>query len=290
MTFNPSTNALTTTTFVGALTGAASGNLTLASPVNHGVLISGAANATTATTAGTSGQFLGSNGASADPTFKSFTPPTQQRLTTGTAATYTTPANVLYLRVRMVGGGGGGGGSGTSRTDGGSGGNTTFGTSLLVANGAGATSGNTIGSGGTASITAPAYGTALQGGFGSYGGLLTTTAIGNGNIIPGGAGTGTPFGGASGGGSLNTAATGGIGNTGSGGGGATYQATTTHGAGQAGLGGAAGGFVDAIVVPSAGQTFLYTVGSAGSAGGAGTNGFAGSLGGSGYIEVTEYYQ
>ena len=34
---------------------------------------------------------------------------TQQVLTTGTAATYTTPANVRQLKIRMVGGGGGGG-------------------------------------------------------------------------------------------------------------------------------------------------------------------------------------
>lgn len=74
LTYNASTNTLSTTTFSGALTGTASGNLTLASPTNHGVLVSGSANATTATSAGSSGQVLTSNGAAADPTFQTLTP------------------------------------------------------------------------------------------------------------------------------------------------------------------------------------------------------------------------
>jgi hypothetical protein len=64
--------------------------------------------------------------------------PTVQKFTSG-SGTYTKPANVLFLRVRLVGGGGGGGGSAASgNNDGGTGttgGNTTFGTTLLVANG-----------------------------------------------------------------------------------------------------------------------------------------------------------
>jgi hypothetical protein len=90
--------------------------------------------------------------------------PTQQRLTSGTAATYTTPAGVLYLRVRMVGGGGGGGGSsngGGAGAAGGTGGTTSFGAALLACvggTGGGAATGTVGGGGGTSSISAPAYG------------------------------------------------------------------------------------------------------------------------------------
>ena len=41
------------------------------------------------------------------------TAPTTQSFTSGTSQTYTTPAGVKWIKVRMVGGGGGGGGSGT---------------------------------------------------------------------------------------------------------------------------------------------------------------------------------
>src|SRR5690606_16060059 len=60
--------------------------------------------------------------------------PTITRLTSG-SGTYVTPSGVRYLRVRMVGGGAGGNGSGTSNSggQGAAGGDTTFGTSLLIA-------------------------------------------------------------------------------------------------------------------------------------------------------------
>lgn len=74
LTFNPSTNTMSTTTFVGALTGTASGNTTL-TPTNHGVVLSGAANAMTATAAGSAGQVLRSGGASADPAYSTATYP-----------------------------------------------------------------------------------------------------------------------------------------------------------------------------------------------------------------------
>ena len=49
-----------------------------------------------------------------------FTPSTRQVLTSGSSATYTTPANCRQLRIRMVGGGGGGGAAdgGSSGVDG----------------------------------------------------------------------------------------------------------------------------------------------------------------------------
>lgn len=74
----------TTQTFAGqktfstgvtaTLTGTASGNATL-TPTNHGVVISGSANAMTATSAGTTGQVLTSNGPSADPTYQAAAAP-----------------------------------------------------------------------------------------------------------------------------------------------------------------------------------------------------------------------
>ena len=54
-------------TITATLTGTASGNTTIASQTNHGVVIASSTNAMTSTTAGTAGQFLVSAGASADP-------------------------------------------------------------------------------------------------------------------------------------------------------------------------------------------------------------------------------
>lgn len=80
-------------TITAALTGTASGNTTLSGQTNHGVVISGSANAMVSTTAGTAGQVLISNGASADPTFQSITqsatsPTIQKLLSTGTTTGY----------------------------------------------------------------------------------------------------------------------------------------------------------------------------------------------------------
>lgn len=60
----------------GSVTGTASGNLTLATPHNHGVLLSGSANATSALTPSSSTVFpLVSGGSSADPSWASLTVP-----------------------------------------------------------------------------------------------------------------------------------------------------------------------------------------------------------------------
>lgn len=65
------------------------------------------------------------------------------RLISGTAQTYTLPANVKRLRVTLVGAGGGGGGAGVG-TAGTSGGNTIFGPNLAAGGGV---LGNTNGGG-----------------------------------------------------------------------------------------------------------------------------------------------
>jgi len=213
------------------------------------------------------------------------TTPTIQTFTSG-SGTYTTPANCVYIRVRMVGGGGGGAGSGaTNATDGGTGGNTTFGSSLLVANG-GAGGSDVIasygGAGGTASLGTGPIGVASTGGPG--GGNNGAGVIG-GPYSLGGHGASTPFGGG-GGCAANGIGQAGTTNTGSGGGGgspANGQANVFSGSG-----GGAGGYVDAMIInPSA--TYSYAVGTGGTAGAAGTNGNAGGAGGSGYIVVEQYF-
>jgi hypothetical protein len=210
--------------------------------------------------------------------------PTVQKFTSG-SGTYTRPANVRYINVKMVGAGGGGGGGGTgSFGTGGAGGNTTFGSSLLVANGgAGGSAGSAPGAPGTVSL-GTAVGTALTGGYGGMGQFNSSTTA----YLSGGHGGSSPFGGAGYGGYAGVAAAAGsaISNTGSGGGGGAHNAGSTGA--STGPGGSSGGYADAIITSPA-TSYSYTVGAAGTAGTAGTSGFAGGAGGSGYIIVTEYY-
>lgn len=205
-----------------------------------------------------------------------FTAPTIQRLTTVGSGTYTTPPNVKYLRIKMVGGGGGGSSAG-NLTRAGTGGTTTFGSSLLTANGgeggicASNSNPRSPGLGGTVSVNSPAISiVALKGGDTPVGSTSSATEM------TGGAGAASPFGGA--GGSMYTqSGTPATPNSGSGGGG------NGGGSGIGGSGGAAGGYVEALIVnPS--PTYSYTIGAGGIAtGSAGT-------GGSGVIIVEEYYQ
>jgi len=225
---------------------------------------------------------------SSNVTTATFIAPTVRTLTTGTAATYTTPTSPrtpLYLRVRMVGGGGGGsgGGSATPGTAPTSGGNTTFGTSLLVANGGSAGSWQGVaGAGGTASLGSGPLGTAVTGS-GGQGGSLEQGSVGQ---ASGGSGGASPFGGAGAGANYNNTGGAAAANSGSGGGaGGSGAAATTIG----GSGGGSGGFVDALIT-SPTTSYSYSIGSAGGAGGAGTGGNAGGAGGSGYIIVEEFYQ
>lgn len=187
----------------------------------------------------------------------------------------------VYIRVRMVGGGSGGAGSGTGSPGNSlAGGNTTFGTSLLTANGGGATNIGVGGPGvgGTATIGTGASGTAISGQSGSYVANAIQAVGGNGGQSPfGAAGVGS-----GGGAGLNGRSA--VVNSGSGGGGAGTGAT-----GSAGTGGGAGGYIDAIISPVE-ATYSYAIGTGSTGGSAGTSGFIGGTGGSGYIEVTEYFQ
>jgi hypothetical protein len=200
--------------------------------------------------------------------------PTRQVLTSGSAATYTTPAGATRINVRMVGGGGAGAGGGNNGGTGGTGGASSF--STLTSNGGG---GGGIGGGG-AGGTASGGDLNLQGGTGA-GGSVNVSGVSGGL---GGAGANSPFGGA-GGGSPGAAGGNAIANTGAGGAGG---GSSTVGTTNSGGGGGAGGYTEKLIV-SPSTTYTYTVGAAGTAGIAGTNGFTGGVGSTGLIIVDEYY-
>lgn len=203
------------------------------------------------------------------PTASAATPPTVQVFLSGTG-TYTRPVGCSYLRIIMAGSGGGG--AGTGANVGGNGTNTTFGTTLLIANGGTGGQTNVGGVGGNYTINAPAYGFGVSGG---YGGSNVTTGSA---ALPGGS---NPLGGAT------TISIGGSGaqnvspNTGAGGCGAVANA------GRSFYGGGAGGYLEAIV-PTPNATYNYSVGVGGTAG-AVVNGIGGGNGADGIIVVWEYY-
>lgn len=248
--------------------------------------------------AGTSGNFLKSNGAS-PPTWApgggSPVPPTVSTVSTtfhtggfsaNASGTYTTPVGVLYIRVQAVGGGGGGGGAATNGGGGGTGGTTTFGTTLIsCTGGTGGSNGSSLtgGPGGGSTLGTGPVGTSVAGGSGSDGndpsGTSTASGGNGGTSFYGGSGGNGSGGGGPGVGKAAAA------NSGSGGGGGGGNTTGINAAG----GGGAGGFVDAIITSPL-STYAYAVGALGAGGTAGTSGSAGGAGGSGYIQVTEYYQ
>lgn len=210
--------------------------------------------------------------------------PTVQKFLSG-SGTYTTPAGVKYIRVRMVGGGGGGGGGGVlgSSGSGGGGGTTTFGSSLLTCTGGGAGSASgtaPTASGGTATLNSPALGLAINGGSGNGGSNGSTNAA-----LAGGPGAPGPFGGGGGPGEAGQNGGSGATNSGSGGGGGGVQAVAS---GDSGNGAGAGAFIDALIT-SPSTTYAYAVGVGGTNGTAGTSGNPGGAGGSGVVIVEEFY-
>ena len=208
-----------------------------------------------------------------------FTKPTVQRFLSG-SGTYTTPAGVKYIKVKMAGGGGGGGvggaNTGTASTDGGT---STFGTSLLTANGGhgGAYQGDySTNFGGSVTVNSPAIAlVALTGG----GGQGTSRDTGP----SGGIGGQNPFGGA---GMSRFASPGddAAANTGAGGGGG---GNASGDGAYTGSGGGAGGYIEAMIV-SPSSTYSYAVGAAGTKGLGGDRN--GGQGAAGIIIVEEYYQ
>lgn len=201
------------------------------------------------------------------------TQPTRQYLTSGTAATYTTPANCTKIIIKMIGGGGGGG---AATTNAGATGTTTTFNSINANGGNGGTQGSastntnggTGGSGGTGSASLRLVGSA-----GGYGfGTLAIGGFGAPGIF-GSGGTRSTLG--VGGGSTAAA------NTGAGGSGGSAGAATGEG------GGGGGGEYVEFIISSPAATYTYTVGGGGAGGSAGSQ--AGGNGGSGLIIVEEYY-
>jgi len=185
----------------------------------------------------------------------------------------------LYLEVTVVGGGGGGGGGGASSSNGTTGNNSTFGSSLLTANGGtqGSGNGGGVGVGGSVTVASPAVqiiGVSGGGGGGAGTGVAMGGGLGGSSIL-GGGGKGSVPGNAGGDGATNSG--------GGGGGGAVNAAT-----GSGGGGGAGGGLVALINNPSA--TYSYAVAGTAANGGAGTSGTNGGVGAAGQIIVVEHYQ
>lgn len=196
--------------------------------------------------------------------------PTRQVFLSG-SGTYTTPANVLWVRIRVVGGGSGGGG-GNSSTPSTGGGASTFSGGTLSAAG-----------GGTASaVSGPSAGGAASGGNllnipggsgqGSAGTLNAVGGMGGSSCL-GGAGAG-----AAGATSGSAAAA----NSGSGGGGGGGGSTASIAGG-----GAAGGCVEHIITSPA-ASYTYAVGTGG-AGATGTTAGSGGAGAAGIVIVEEHY-
>lgn len=232
---------------------------------------------------GLTGSFTTSNGVTASGNVIGLTAarrtlPTTQRFTSG-SGTYTTPANVLWIEVLMVGGGGGGAG-GNSGGTGTTGVSTCWNTSgaacttpVYSAVGGTANGGAAGGVGGSSTCNF-----SVTGGTGGAGAISHTTANGTGG--PGGAtslgGQGYGGGGVTG----DDAAT----NSGSGGGGGGVGTTAS----TPGFGGSAGGTCR-FITTSPGASYTYSVGAGGTGGAAGSSAGAGGAGAAGQIYVIEHY-
>jgi hypothetical protein len=198
---------------------------------------------------------------------------TRTTITSG-SGTYTPPAGVKWLLVRLVGGGGGGAAAGVSPSPGGLGGTTTFGTSFLTAPGGGS-NGQQGGYGGYPSD--PPY-LFIQGGDGANGSGTAATFYQS-----GGNGGSSPLGVGGVGGIIGSVAPR-IGNGwGGGGGGGSVGAT----AGVSGGGGGAGAYVEAVITSLA-ASYSYAVGSGG-LGGTNSGYQSGASGAPGVIIIDEYY-
>jgi hypothetical protein len=253
-----------------------------------GDLIYGGASGTgTRLAAGSASQFLKGG---TTPSWSSLSTPTVQIFTSGTAATYTTPAGVLYLRIRLVGGGGGGAGGGNinSAGNGATGGTTSFNTSggSVILSGTGGTGGQTGAVGGGPTVNSPAIN---AGSYAGSGNGFTAVANGVATYATGWQGANSPFGGG-GVSSANTVGGAATANTGSGGGGGSTSAGNPGADKVGGAGGGSGGYVHAFI-PNPSATYLYTIGGGGAGGAAqGGHGFNGGNGAAGIIIVEEYYQ
>lgn len=256
----------------GATTFTRGGNVTFSGAFASTFTFTGVTNVTFPT----SGTLLTSAGV----VNQSSTGPTVQNFTSGSSATYTTPAGVKWIKVRYVGGGGGGGGVGLTTSPTGSTGGTTIFNSVNANGGVGGTggaggvgTGGAGGTGGTGTATVRVNGQTGGSGFGAFG----PPSFGGSSAFFGG---GAP--------NVSTGASAGIAgatNTGGGGSGGSNTSAATNNAGSGG----GGESVELIIInPSA--TYTYTVGAGGAGGiGTGTGAATGGAGAAGYITVEEHY-
>lgn len=231
-------------------------------------------------TAGSNGFFLQTNGSGVTTWAAAAgggTQPTIQSFTSGTAQTYTTPANVKWLEVYIQGGGGNGGNGGSGGAGGGGAGGGGSSGALVyhIIDNPGTTGTYTVGTNGVSStftMSSPSVSITANAG-------ATGTAGGNG---------GTTTGGLGGGGGSSSTGTGGIRNLSShaGGAGGTGSFSSVNGnGGTGGTGGGSGGG------SGNGGNASTNSGAGGAGGNGGANG-AGTLGGSGaagYVLVVEHY-
>jgi len=259
------------------------GQLSLAGNTSGTVTVTPAAAAgswtfTLPSTSGSSGQFLQTDGTG----IASWAPETvggaaqtvtRQLFTSGTGATYTTPASASLLRILECAGGGGSGGLGAGAGTGGTGGTTTF-NSVTVIGGTGGsgtstTTGGVGGVGGTGGTGALGTGgIRIKGGDGSDGGNVVGAIA----QVPGGVGGGTLLG------AFQAAS---ASNNGAGADGDNSASVLTGGSGAGG-----GGECAEILITTPAASYTYTVGAAGLAGTGATAGLAGNPG---VIIVDEYY-
>lgn len=211
--------------------------------------------------------------------------PIRTVLTSGTAATFTTPScnsvSATWLEVEVQGGGAGGTGSGTAVNGGAPGNASSFG--ALTASGGG--SGSSV-SGGAGGACSGSLGTQqnFPGSAGTSSAALSGTpfAAGNGGVsYYGGYGAGSP-------GNVGAAA-GGTAPANSGGGGGGGGITTTASVFPGG-GGGAGCHINTVIVSPVAATFTYTVGAVAAGGVAGTSGNAGGGGADGRIAILAHWQ
>jgi hypothetical protein len=211
------------------------------------------------------------------------------------SGTYTTPANVTWIEITIIGGGGGGGG-GNNATPGTTGSNSCWNTA-----GAACTTPVYQAGGGTGGVNngAPTAGGTIAGSGTcdwSVGGSSGTAGSNTGNFattpavqFPGAGGIGgdSTIGGGGGNGIGLSAGSAAATNSGAGGGGGGTGSLATNGS-AAGSGGGSGATCH-VVINTPAATYTYVAGGGGAAASAGTTGAAGGNGAGGQIIVYEHY-